>query len=60
MADRDCDTYNWYLDGDLQTGKTGKTIVIAITTLEKGPHQVDYIGSISGSPYSKTLQFKVE
>ena len=61
-ADRVCDTYTWYLDDDLQTGsgKTEQTIVVDITTLEKGPHQVDFIGSISGSPYSKTLQFEVK
>jgi hypothetical protein len=57
-----CDTYSWYLDGDLQTGegKTEQTIELDTTTMEKGPHRVDFIGSISGSPYSKSLNFEVQ
>jgi hypothetical protein len=54
-----CDTYSWFLNGDALTG-SGNGVAVDTGALEKGVHELDFIGEIKGSPYSKGLKIKVE
>jgi hypothetical protein len=54
-----CDTYSWFLNGDPQTG-SGNGVAVDTAALEKGVYQLDFIGEIKGSSYSKSLKIKVE
>jgi hypothetical protein len=54
-----CDTYSWFLNG-VDRGVSVNKIEIDTTTMEPGRYQLEFIGSIGGSPYSKELEFEVQ
>jgi uncharacterized protein YjdB len=59
IAPSDYQSYQWLLDGRVQTGQTGNTFTVTVSGLSKGSHSVTVVVVKNGKNYSVIRNFKV-